>query len=176
MSSRYLTEKAATETQSRRSDPSVYSPLTQEGVHLTQEIRLVGFDDVRFALLLSIPLTTICHDEPPILEQCELRVLSTPAEIRRGDQLFASITICATPPWSANRCATGCSATGRWLAVARWSAAAFFLKDRDAYNGLTPGQCHRQPRPPTDSQDQALDRSVGARGGVGDALEGRDGV
>ena len=37
--------------------------LTRLGIHVPQDLRLVGFDNVRFASLLSTPLTTI---EQPI--------------------------------------------------------------------------------------------------------------
>ncbi|MCW5557174.1 MAG: GntR family transcriptional regulator [Verrucomicrobiae bacterium] len=33
--------------------------LTREGIRVPQELRLAGFDDVRFASLLSVPLTTV---------------------------------------------------------------------------------------------------------------------
>lgn len=86
----------------------------------------------------------VSHDEQQILEECEVRLLSTPAEIRRCDQLIRQHHYLHDATLVGEHLRYGMFHRGQWRAVASWSAAAFHLKDRDAYIGWTPDQCRRR--------------------------------
>ena len=55
--------------------------LESEGVHVPHDVRVVGFDDVKYATLVSVPLTTIhqpCRDIAIIAFQTMIRRLAEP--------------------------------------------------------------------------------------------------
>jgi LacI family transcriptional regulator len=56
--------------------------LESQGVHVPHEVRVVGFDDVKYATLVSVPLTTIhqpCRDIAIIAYQTMMKRLAEPA-------------------------------------------------------------------------------------------------
>ena len=56
--------------------------LESQGVHVPHDVRVVGFDDVKYATLVSVPLTTIhqpCRDIAIIAYQTMMKRLAEPA-------------------------------------------------------------------------------------------------
>jgi hypothetical protein len=86
----------------------------------------------------------VSRDEQQILEECEVRLLSTPGEIRRCDQLIRQHHYLHDATLVGEHLRYGLFHRGRWIAVASWSAAALHLKDRGAYIGWTPDRCRRR--------------------------------
>ena len=55
--------------------------MESQGVHPPHDIRVVGFDDVKYATLVSVPLTTIhqpCRDIAVVAFQTMMRRLAEP--------------------------------------------------------------------------------------------------
>lgn len=83
-------------------------------------------------------------DEQQILEQCQLRLLTSAKDIAQCDEAIVK------HHYLHNVCLVGehlryaLIHKRRWLAVATWSSSAFHLKDRDAFIGWSPEQCRRR--------------------------------
>jgi hypothetical protein len=78
-------------------------------------------------------------DEQHVLEHAQVRLLTTPNDVTRCDQLIIEHHCLrdATLVGEHLRYAFVCK--GRWLGVAAWSGAAFHIKDRDAFIGRDGG-------------------------------------
>jgi hypothetical protein len=83
-------------------------------------------------------------DEQHILENGHLRLLTRPEDVARCDQAILDHHYLHSVNLVGERLRYAFVYRGQWLAVATWSAAAFHLKDRDAFIGWTSEQCRRR--------------------------------
>jgi hypothetical protein len=83
-------------------------------------------------------------EEQHVLEHGHLRLLTRPEEVARCDALIVEHHYLHSISLVGEHLRYAFVYRGRSLAVATWSAAAFHLKDRDAFIGWTPEQCRRR--------------------------------
>ena len=83
-------------------------------------------------------------DEQDILDHCHLRLLTREEDILRCDQAIIEHHYLHNVTLVGEHLRYGLVYKGRSLAFATWSAAAFHLKDRDAFIGWSPEQCRRR--------------------------------
>lgn len=83
-------------------------------------------------------------DEQRVLEDGYLKLLTRPEDIARCDALIVQHHYLHAVSLVGEHLRYAFVYRGRWLAVATWSAAAFHLKDRDAFIGWKPEQCRRR--------------------------------
>jgi DNA-binding LacI/PurR family transcriptional regulator len=70
--------------------------LESQGVRTPRDIRIVGFDDVKYAMLVSVPLTTVhqpCRDIALVAFQTMLRRLSAPISPPQSISLPPSLVV-----------------------------------------------------------------------------------
>ena len=89
-------------------------------------------------------LRGIAADEQQILENGHLRLLTSPEDLARCDQALVEHHYLHTCALVGEHLRYAFIYKGQWLAVATWSAAAFHLKDRDAFIGWSHEQCRRR--------------------------------
>lgn len=89
-----------------------------------------------------------CYDlsdeEQRVLENGHIQLLTSPADVARCDQAIIEHHYLRSVSLVGEHLRYAFVYRGQWLAVATWSAAAFHLKDRDAFIGWTPEQCRRR--------------------------------
>jgi hypothetical protein len=89
-----------------------------------------------------------CYDlsdeEQRVLEHGHIQLLTSPADVERCDQAIIQHHYLRSVSLVGEHLRYAFVYRGQWLAVATWSAAAFHLKDRDAFIGWTPEQCRRR--------------------------------
>lgn len=83
-------------------------------------------------------------DEQHVLEHGHLRLLSSPEDIARCDQILVQHHYLHDVTLVGEHLRYAFVYKGQWLAVATWSSAAFHIKDRDQFIGWTPEQCTRR--------------------------------
>lgn len=83
-------------------------------------------------------------DEQHVLEHCHLKLLTSPEDIIRCDQLIVQHHYLHDVTLVGEHLRYALVYRGQWLALATWSAAALHLKDRDAFIGWTTEQCRRR--------------------------------
>jgi Druantia protein DruA/Transposase DDE domain len=83
-------------------------------------------------------------EEQHVLEHAQVRLLSSPKEIARCDQLIGEHHYLHDATLVGEQLRYAISYQGRWLGVTSWSAAAFHLKDRDEFIGWDFEQCRRR--------------------------------
>lgn len=83
-------------------------------------------------------------DEQHVLEQAQVRLLTTPADMARCDQLLVEHHYLHDATLVGEQLRYAITYKGRWLGVATWSGAAFHIKDRDAFIGWDFEQCRRR--------------------------------
>lgn len=83
-------------------------------------------------------------DEQEILEHLQVRVLSSPEDLARCDQLIVEHHYLHDATLVGEHLRYVATYKGQWLALATWSAAAFHLKDRDEFIGWNSEQCRRR--------------------------------
>jgi predicted transposase YbfD/YdcC len=89
-------------------------------------------------------LRDLSTDEQHILEHGHIRLLTSPEDIARCDQAIIEHHYLHNVTLVGEHLRYAFIYKGRWLAVATWSAAAFHIKDRDAFIGWSPEQCRRR--------------------------------
>ena len=89
-------------------------------------------------------LRGVAANEQQILENGHLRLLTSRDDIARCDQAIVEHHYLHTCALVGEHLRYAFIYKGRWLAVATWSAAAFHLKDRDAFIGWSHEQCRRR--------------------------------
>ena len=70
--------------------------LDSQGVRVPQDVRVVGFDDVKYAMLVSVPLTTIhqpCRDIAHVAFQTMLRRLTEPTSPAQSTAVTPSLVV-----------------------------------------------------------------------------------
>jgi predicted transposase YbfD/YdcC len=72
-------------------------------------------------------------DEQAVLREMEVKLLVTPKDLRRCDQIFVKEHYLHSAQLVGEQLRYAVVWRGQWLAVAAWSAAAFHLKARDAF-------------------------------------------
>jgi hypothetical protein len=82
--------------------------------------------------------------EQHVLEHCHLKLLTSPEDIARCDQLIVQHHYLHDVTLVGEHLRYALVYRGQWLALATWSSAALHLKDRDAFIGWTPQQCSRR--------------------------------
>lgn len=89
---------------------------------------------------------SVSPEEQTLLDQFQVRLLTRPEEIARGDELIVQEHYLHDATLVGEQLRYVAIFQGRWLAVATWSAAAFHIKARDQYIGWTAEQCRcRRP-------------------------------
>lgn len=83
-------------------------------------------------------------DEQDILEQLQVRVLTSRKDMARSDELIVEHHYLHDATLVGEQLRYVASYEGKWLAVATWSGAAFHLKDRDQFIGWDSEQCRRR--------------------------------
>jgi hypothetical protein len=83
-------------------------------------------------------------EEQHVLDQGHLRLLTSPADIARCDQIIVEHHYLHNVSLVGEHLRYAFIYKGRWLAVASWSAAAFHIKDRDQFIGWSGEQCRRR--------------------------------
>jgi hypothetical protein len=83
-------------------------------------------------------------DEQDVLENGHLRLLTRPEEVARCDRAIVQDHYLHSVSLVGEHLRYAFVYRGQWLAVATWSAAAFHLKDRDAFIGWNSEQCRRR--------------------------------
>jgi hypothetical protein len=83
-------------------------------------------------------------DEQHILEHAQVRLLATPKDIARSDQLIREHHYLHDATLVGEHLRYAITYQGRWLGVATWSGAAFHIKDRDEFIGWDFEQCRRR--------------------------------
>ena len=84
--------------------------------------------------------------EQEVLDHLQVRLLTSPEEQARGDQLIVEHHYLKDATLVGEQLRYVATYQGRWLALATWSAAAFHLKDRDEFIGWNLAQCRgRRP-------------------------------
>jgi len=82
--------------------------------------------------------------EQQVLEHGYLRLLTSPEDVARCDQLIIEHHYLHDVTLVGEHLRYAFIYRGQWLVVATWSSAAFHLKDRDRFIGWTPEQCRRR--------------------------------
>lgn len=85
-------------------------------------------------------------DEQHVLEHGYLRLLTSPEDVARCDQLIVEHHYLHDVTLVGEHLRYAFIYRGQWLAVATWNSAAFHLKDRDRFIGWTSEQCRRRRR------------------------------
>lgn len=85
-------------------------------------------------------------NEQHVLEHAQVRLLSSPKDIARCDQLINEHHYLHDATLVGEQLRYAITYKGSWLGVATWSGAAFHIKDRDQFIGWDFEQC-RQRRP-----------------------------
>lgn len=88
-----------------------------------------------------VPLTS---SEQDVLDALEVIVLSQTVEIKRCDQLIVDHHYLHDATLVGEHLRYAAVYQGQWLAVASWSAASRFLRDREEFVGWTHEQCRRR--------------------------------
>ena len=83
-------------------------------------------------------------EEQHVLEHAQVRLLSSPKDIARCDQLICEHHYLHDATMVGEQLRYAISYQGRWLGVASWSGAAFHIKDRDEFIGWDFEQCRRR--------------------------------
>ena len=83
-------------------------------------------------------------EEQHVLDQGHLRLLTSPEDIARCDQLIVEHHYLHNVSLVGEHLRYAFIYKGRWLAVATWSAASFHIKDRDQFIGWSGEQCQRR--------------------------------
>lgn len=83
-------------------------------------------------------------DEQHVLEQAQVRLLTTAKDTARCDQLVVEHHYLHDATLVGEQLRYAISYQGRWLGVATWSGAAFHIKDRDEFIGWDFEQCRRR--------------------------------
>ncbi len=83
-------------------------------------------------------------EEQHILEHAHVRLLTSPQDIARCDQLIIEHHYLHDATLVGEHLRYAIVYQGRWLGVATWSGAAFHIKDRDAFIGWDWEQCRRR--------------------------------
>ena len=83
-------------------------------------------------------------DEQQILEHLQVRLLLTPKDTARCDQLIVEHHYLKDATLVGEQLRYVATYKGRWLALATWSGAAFHIKDRDDFIGWDSEQCRRR--------------------------------
>lgn len=83
-------------------------------------------------------------EEQHVLDQGHLRLLTSPEDIARCDQIIVEHHYLHNVSLVGEHLRYAFIYKGRWLAVATWSAAAFHIKDRDQFIGWSGEQCRRR--------------------------------
>lgn len=86
----------------------------------------------------------LTDDEQHVLEQAQVRLLTTRKDISRCDQLIVEHHYLRDATLVGEQLRYAITYKGRWLGVATWSGAAFHIKDRDAFIGWDFEQCRRR--------------------------------
>jgi hypothetical protein len=86
----------------------------------------------------------LSNEEQRVLENGHIQLLTSPTDVERCDQIIIQHHYLHTVSLVGEHLRYAFVYRGQWLAVATWSAAAFHLKDRDAFIGWTPEQCRRR--------------------------------
>jgi hypothetical protein len=83
-------------------------------------------------------------DEQQILEHLQVRLLTSPKDKARCDELILEHHYLHDATLVGEQLRYGATYKGRWLALATWSGASFHLKDRDEFIGWDVEQCRRR--------------------------------
>jgi hypothetical protein len=83
-------------------------------------------------------------DEQKILEHLQIRLLNSPKDTARCDELLVEEHYLHDATLVGEQLRYVATYKGRWLALATWSAAAFHIKDRDEFIGWDFEQCRRR--------------------------------
>ena len=83
-------------------------------------------------------------DEQHVLEHAQVRLLLTPPDRDRCDELIVEHHYLHDATLVGEQLRYAITYKGRWLGVATWSAAAFHIKDRDQFIGWDFQQCRRR--------------------------------
>ncbi len=83
-------------------------------------------------------------EEQEILEHLQVRPVTSRSDTTRCDQLIVEHHYLHDATLVGEQLRYVATYKGRWLAVATWSAAAFHLKDREAFIGRSFEQCRRR--------------------------------
>ena len=83
-------------------------------------------------------------DEQHVLEHAQVRLLSSPEDAARCDQLIIEHHYLHDATLVGEQLRYAVTYQGRWLGVATWSGAAFHIKDRDQFIGWDFEQCRRR--------------------------------
>ena len=86
----------------------------------------------------------ISPEEQHILENCQLRLLSSAEDVSRCDEAIVEHHYLHQVALVGEHLRYGLIYKGKWLAVATWSSAAYHLKDRDDFIGWDPEQRRRR--------------------------------
>lgn len=99
------------------------------------------FHPSRMGKTKRVPLTS---SEQDVLDALEVIVLSQTVEIKRCDQLIVDHHYLHDATLVGEHLRYAAVYQGQWLAVASWSAASRFLRDREEFVGWTHEQCRRR--------------------------------
>jgi hypothetical protein len=83
-------------------------------------------------------------DEQEILDHLQVRLLTSPKDMSRCDQLIIEHHYLHDATLVGEHLRYVATYKGQWLAMATWSGAAFHLKDRDNFIGWDFEQCRRR--------------------------------
>ena len=86
----------------------------------------------------------ISADEQQILEHLQVRLLTSPKDTTRCDELIIEHHYLHEATLVGEQLRYVATYQGRWLALATWSGAAFHLKARDEFIGWDFEQCRRR--------------------------------
>ena len=86
----------------------------------------------------------LADDEQHVLEHAQVRLLTSPADVARCDQLIVEHHYLHDATLVGEHLRYAITYQSRWLGVATWSGAAFHIKDRDAFIGWDFEQCRRR--------------------------------
>jgi len=87
---------------------------------------------------------TISSDEQHVLDHFQVRLVSSPKDKARCDQLIVQHHYLKDATLVGEQLRYVATYQGQWLALATWSGAAFHLKDRDEFIGWDFEQCRRR--------------------------------
>jgi uncharacterized protein DUF4338/DDE family transposase len=83
-------------------------------------------------------------DEQHVLEHAQVRLLTSPKDMARCDQLIIEHHYLHDATLVGEQLRYAITYKGHWLGVATWSGAAFHIKDRDQFIGWDSEQCRRR--------------------------------
>src|ERR1041384_8577348 len=86
----------------------------------------------------------LSEEEQRVLDQGHLRLLTSPEDIARCDQLIVEHHYLHNVSLVGEHLRYAFIYKGRWLAVATWSAASFHIKDREQFIGWSAEQCRQR--------------------------------